>query len=188
MRDRARAAEETATRILDAVTELFAERPYAQLTLSAVAERAQVTVQTVIRRFGDKDGLVAAAAERGRHRVAAQRAAAPIGDVTGIVRNLLEHYEAHGRISLRLLAEEETAPAIAAIADQGRTMHHDWCAEVFAPHLSGTTGAARRRLLAQLVALCDVYTWKLLRLDSGLSRPQTEIALLEMLEPLTRRP
>jgi len=35
------------------------------------------------------------------------------------------------------------------------------------------------------VAVCDVYTWKLLRRDAGLSRRQTERALVELLEPLT---
>jgi hypothetical protein len=41
--------------------------------------------------------------------------------------------------------------------------------------------------VAQLVAVCDVYTWKLLRRDAGLSRTQTRTALLELLEPLTRK-
>jgi hypothetical protein len=37
-------------------------------------------------------------------------------------------------------------------------------------------------LRAQLVAVCDVYTWRLLRRQSGLSRRQTELALTELLE------
>lgn len=57
---------------------------------------------------------------------------------------------------------------------------------VFSPWRAGRTGVARRRLLAQLVAVCDVYTWKLLRLDFGLSRHQTELALRGLLDPLTR--
>jgi hypothetical protein len=32
--------------------------------------------------------------------------------------------------------------------------------------------------------VCDVYTWKLLRLDAGLSRRQTEIAMAELLNPM----
>ena len=35
---------------------------------------------------------------------------------------------------------------------------------------------------AELVAICDLYTWKLLRRDLGLSRRQTEDAIREMLE------
>src|SRR5690242_12712167 len=50
--------------------------------------------------------------------------------------------------------------------------------------LDARTGAARKRLLAQLVAICDVYTWFLLRRQRGLTRRETERALLEMLAPL----
>ena len=49
----------------------------------------------------------------------------------------------------------------------GRAVHREWCARVFAPALTGQTGAARQRRLAQLTAVCDVHTWKLLRLDAG---------------------
>jgi hypothetical protein len=59
---------------------------------------------------------------------------------------------------------------------------------VFAPFLDGLEGAGRRRRLAQIVAVCDVYVWKLLRLDAGLSPQAYREALLELLEPLTRRP
>jgi hypothetical protein len=39
-------------------------------------------------------------------------------------------------------------------------------------------------LLAQLVAVCDVQVWALLRQASNLSRRQTERALVELIEPL----
>lgn len=185
MTERARTTAETGDRILTATTELVAERPFAQLTLAAVAERAGVTVQTVIRRFGDKDGLLAAAAARGQAAVAAQRNEAPVGDPSGIVANLVVHYESQGRVALRLLAEEEASPSLASLARAGRAFHREWCTRVFEPFLPGTTGVVRERRLAQLVAICDVYSWRLLRIDSGLSRRQTGIALLEMLEPLT---
>ena len=55
---------------------------------------------------------------------------------------------------------------------------------MFAPALAGRVGVERRRRLAQLVAICDVYTWKLLRRDAGLGRRQTELALVELLGPL----
>lgn len=185
MRERARAAEATGERILDAVVALFPDRPYAQLTLSAVAERAGVSVQTVVRRFGDKDGLVAAAAERQSGAIHAQRDTAVVGDLDSIVDTLLDHYEAEGRLALRLLTDEEAAPAVASITRAGRSFHRDWCRRVFEPWLTSTAGADRRRLLAQLVATCDVHTWQLLHLQEGLGRTQTRRALLELLTPLT---
>jgi hypothetical protein len=89
---------------------------------------------------------------------------------------------------LRLLAEEHRADELRVIADGGRAIHSEWCERVFAPALDRLEGAARQRRLAQLVAVCDVCTWKLLRRDSGLGRRETELALVELLEPLLEGP
>ncbi len=185
MTERARSTAATGERILDATVELFVERPFAQLTLRDVADRAGVTVQTVIRRFGDKEGLTAAAADRAQLHIHTHRDAAPVGDLEAAVDNLVAHYEDVGGVSLRLLAEEEAVPQLAELTAQGRALHREWCARVFAPTLATVRGADRTRRLAQLVAVCDVYTWKLLRHDAGLSPRQVATALVELLEPLT---
>jgi AcrR family transcriptional regulator len=178
---RAEAAAATGERILDAAVEVFWELPSDQISLDEVARRAGVTVQTVIRRFGGRDGLLAAAAEREAERVGRQRDEAPVDDPAGAVHVLVDHYEAMGDRVLRLVAEEVRVPRLREIADRGRLLHREWCARVFAPALAGVEG---RRRLAQLVAICDVYTWTLLRRDAGLSRRETELALVEMLQPL----
>jgi AcrR family transcriptional regulator len=185
---RAESAAATGERILDAAVELFWDRPGEGLSLDEVARRAGVTVQTVIRRFGGRDGLFAAAAEREMERVREQRDQAPVGDAHGAVRVLVDHYEGLGDRAMRLLAEEERGAELREVADKGRAYHRDWCARVFAPALEGLGGVERRRRLAQLVAVCDVYMWKLLRRDAGLSRRQTEIALVELLAPLLEGP
>ena len=187
MTERARSTAATGERILDATVELFVERPYARVTLRDVADRAGVTVQTVIRRFGDKERLTAAAAARSREHISTQRFAAPVGDLPGAVDNLVAHYEEAGDLALRLLAEEESAPQLAELAEMGRTLHREWCARVFAPTLGSLRGVDRTRRAAQLVAICDVYMWKLLRRDAGLSQRQVATALIEMLEPLTAK-
>jgi AcrR family transcriptional regulator len=181
---RAEAAAATRERILNASVEAFWELPFEQVSLDEVARRAGVTVQTVIRRFGGRDGLLAATAEREAERVRRQRNEAPVGDVAGAVRVLVDHYESMGDRVLRLLAEEERIPGLREIADRGRVVHREWCARVFAAALAGRAGVERHRRLSQLVAICDVYTWKLLRRDAGLSRRQTELALVELLEPM----
>lgn len=183
MTARAEAAEQTGERILDAVTGLFWERPTDQVVLADVAERAGVTVQTVLRRFGSRDGLLEAAAERAYARTRAERTA-PSGDLGADLSILLHHYERDGAGVLRLLAAEEGSPALARFAEKGRRLHREWCTTTFAAALSGLSGVDRERRLAQLVAVCDVYTWKLLRHDAGLSRRQTHLALTELLGPL----
>lgn len=185
MQARAVAAAETGERILDAAIDLFWQVPAEQLSLEEVARRAGVSVQTVIRRFGGRAGLMAAAGEREAGRIRDQRDEAVEGDVPGAVRVLVDHYEAYGDRVVKLLADEHRVPQLTAIADQGRRVHREWCTRVFTPALHGLTGVERRRRLAQLVAVCDVWTWKLLRRDAGLSRRQTELALTELLTPLT---
>jgi AcrR family transcriptional regulator len=181
---RAEAAATTAERIIDAAVEVFWELPTDQISLEEIARRAGVTVQTVIRRFGGRDGLLAAAVEREAEKIGRQRDEAVPGDPAGAVRVLIEHYELLGDRVIKMLAEEQRIPALKAIVDRGRTLHRNWCARVFAPALSGLRGLERERRLAQFVALCDVYTWKLLRRDARLSRSQTELAMTELLNPL----
>jgi AcrR family transcriptional regulator len=181
---RAEAAAATAERILDAAVEAFWEMPGEQVSLDEVARRAGVSVQTVIRRFGGRGGLIAAAGEREAQRVREQREQAPVGDVAGAVRIMVDHYEAMGDRVMKMLAEEDRVPELHEIAARGRELHRRWCARVFEPALRGRSGVERERLLAQLVAVCDVYTWKLLRRDAGLSRRQTELAMVELVKPI----
>jgi AcrR family transcriptional regulator len=179
MRARAEAAAETGRRILEATIELHRERFFDQVSLEDIAERAGVTVRTVIRRFGSKERLIEAAAEEGTRQVTDQRYRAPIGDIEGAVNNLVDHYEEWGDTALRLLAQEERVAAFRSITDAGRAFHHEWVESTFAPLLAKRTGEEYRRLLAELIAVCDVYFWKLLRRDLGLSREQTELAIRE---------
>jgi AcrR family transcriptional regulator len=186
MQTRAISAAATAERILDATMEIFWEHKGDRLSLEEVARRAGVTVQTVIRRFGGKQGLFTAAVDRETERVRRERGEAPVGDVASAVRVLVASYETTGDRMLVVLAEEQRIPTTAVILDRGRALHREWCARVFAPTLAGLTATERTRRLAQLVAVCDVYTWKLLRRAAGLSRSQTELAMVELLTPIAK--
>ena len=184
MTARAEGVRATGERILDATEELFWAGPVDRMSLDDVASRAGVTVQTVLRRYGSKDGLVAATAARAAERVRRQRDEAPVGDVAGAVANLLDHYEEMGERALRLLAEEAGSPLMAEIAESGRTLHRRWVERTFAPQLAGLGGVERKRRRAQLIAVTDVYVWKLLRRDAGLSRRQVEQAMRELIDGL----
>ncbi|ABL82467.1 MULTISPECIES: TetR/AcrR family transcriptional regulator [unclassified Nocardioides] len=178
---RARSVALTGERILDAALARFAAADYDEVTLDQVAVDAGVTVQTVLRRFTSKEGIVRALSERIRPQVLAQRGEAPVGDLAGAVANLVEHYELEGDLVLHLLRQELRVPAYAEVTARGRRLHADWCARVFTPWLDGLDEVERRRRTAQVVAVCDVHTWSLLRRQAGLSQRQVELALVELL-------
>ena len=178
MTTRADSAQATADRILEATADLLFADPGADPSLDDIARRAQTTKQTVLRRFGTKAGLVAAATERTVKRFADERDRVRPGDVRGAVAALVGHYERVGDGVLRMLAEEHRSPVLRERADQGRALHAESCRRIFAP--------ASERRLAQLIAVTDVYTWKLLRRDRGLSRKETELAIRELIEGVSR--
>jgi AcrR family transcriptional regulator len=182
MAARAESAAETGKRIVRAMQELFAEQPYPDITVAEIAERAQVTVQTVLRRFGSKEAVLVAAAEEGRARVVAERGAAPTGNRPAAVQNLLDHYERWGAIALRLLEQEERIPGIRTIAQEARDVHARWVERVFEPDLGRLRPRTRERRRAQLIALTDVYVWKLLRRDLGIPRAAVEELVLELVD------
>ena len=173
MTARAEAAEETRRRILQAAFDLQSRRLASEIGLDAIAEEARVSVQTILRRFGNRAGLFDATVLFANERVAEERRA-PVGDVPAALKVLLDHYEKRGDMALMMLAQETTYDHVRQLSDAGKDMHRSWVAEVFAPHLDGLTTGARDELLDLLVVATDVYTWKLLRRDRGHSRTQTE--------------
>ena len=78
---RAQAVDATRRRIMDALIALAGERPFAEVTLDAVAERAGVSVQTVLRQFGSRDGLFAEAMDAAMVDAEDERRTPP-GDVS----------------------------------------------------------------------------------------------------------
>jgi AcrR family transcriptional regulator len=145
-----------------------------------------VTVQTVLRRFGSKEALLVAAAEAGRAQVLEQRGAAPVGDRAAAVQNLFDHYERWGPVAMRLLEQEGRLAQIGAITQDGRRLHAEWVERVFAPELGRLRGTARARRRTQLIALTDVYLWKLLRRDLAVPRPEAEEIVVGMVDALCR--
>ncbi len=186
MRLRAEQATATRERILASAAQLFSTRLFDDVSLDDVAVGAQTTVQTVIRHFGSKDSLFAAMASWSSDRMVAPREEAPPGDVAAAVRGLVDHYERWGDAVFLLLSQEDRVPAIRPHTEEGRAYHRAWVERLLGDALSGLRGNARERRLAQLIAITDLYTWKLLRRELGLSRRQAEMAIRELIEALGR--
>ena len=174
MTSRAAAAEATRERILEAAAELILTHWYDDVTIAAVARGAGVSGQTVLNHFASKERLLAAVHARIGQELVAKRYSARPGDVASIVEALLDDYEVTGDAIVRMLALEEKVPTMKPLLAQGREGHRRWVEAMFkAP-----------KLVPELVVATDVYTWKLLRRDQGLSRDQTAAAMRRMVEAL----
>src|SRR5512135_740387 len=167
-RARAQAAGATAQRIVDAFLARLMTHWFDEITLDRVAADAGVTVQTVVRRFGGKEGLLADAVKTLASQINARRAS-PAGDIDRLVANVIDDYEQTGDAVIRLLALEPRHPALGAFIEFGRAEHRKWVSEVFAELLDALAAGARKRALDALVVTTDVYVWKLLRRDMARS-------------------
>jgi AcrR family transcriptional regulator len=177
---RALSAEATGQRIVDAFLALLMTQWLDEITLDRVAEDAGVTVQTVIRRFGSKDGLLAGSVKALGERVNAQRAT-PRGDVGRVVDHLLKDYEQTGDAIIRLLALELRHPALTEILYFGRREHRQWVTNAFADSLSKLEAKTRERAIDALVLITDVYSWKLLRRDMERSVAATAMTMKQLI-------
>lgn len=187
MTARAEKTEATRARIRAAALALYRGRAIDEFTLEEVAHRAGTTVQTILRAFGSKDELVYAALEDMAAGGVFLKPSAP-GDVTGAVAAFFDIYESVGDFVMQRLDEERRRPALKASLDQGRNNHRDGVRTVLAPQLDRLKGAARAELLNILVVLTDVYVWKLLRRDMGLSRAAAEAAVRRMIAGVIEQP
>ena len=175
---RAKQGEETSLRILAATESLVRQKALADLTLAEVAELAEVTVQTVIRKFGGKDGLLEAMANVVRHRIQTQRSQMPGNDFEAALDNLIQHYEAEGDLILRLLSQESTSTFAAHAAAEGRAFHREWVQRTFDDELQPATEAK----VDALVVATDLFTWRLLRRDLGRSVAQTREVMMLLIQ------
>lgn len=184
MRARADATVRTRDRIIDAMLRRYAELPYDRIRLEDVAGDAEVTVQTVVRHFGGKAGLLVATVERALARLFADRDAALGAPPEAMVGALVRHYEEQGALILKLYAEAHQAAGVPELAARGRQAHIAWCREAFAGAFAHLDQETRERRLAQVVAICDATTWRILRFDCQLTPAQTEQALTELMGPV----
>jgi AcrR family transcriptional regulator len=183
MRARADAVDATRERIARAALERFIAEPYDAVTIAGVAQDAGVSHQTVLNHFTSKEGLFTAAAERFGADIIELRGERTGHDAASAVALAVEQYEATGDGNVRLAMLDERIPAVKEALDFGRATHQTWLAEVFADRLP-RRAPDRRHMLSQLHAATDVYTWKLLRRDFGLSRRETQNVMTDMVEAI----
>jgi AcrR family transcriptional regulator len=184
MRSRADAKAATRVRMLRAALELSEEKMTIEITLDDVASRAGTSVQTVLRHFGSRDGLLDEVGRFASAEVEQERRATP-GDVGEAVAAVVAHYEKRGDFVLRMLGQEHD-PRIAAVIGPGKQLHRRWVEDSFRPQLDARRPAEREALTDLLVVATDVYAWKLLRRDRGLDAVTTGARMRGLVDAILR--
>ena len=184
---RAITATANGERILTSARRLFGELRYDQVSLDDIAAQSGVTERTVVRRFGSKQRLfVAVSAERAAS-IRRARDHTPAGDVPEAVRRLVETYEEWGDEVLHFLAQERGLVDVTNTVEAGRKYHAAWVERAFSSLLGELPAPLRRRRMGQLVAVTDIYHWKVLRRDLGLGRVEVEASICELIGDIVER-
>jgi AcrR family transcriptional regulator len=178
------AADETTQRIVAATEALLTEGPIPDVTLNAIADRAGITVQTVLRHMGSRDGCFAAVWERVRLRVDAQRGVSPPGDVGAAITGLLDHYEAEGALVWNLVAQAGSEPVAQDPVAYGRAYHRAWVERCF----GGLLPPGDHVGVDALIVATDLSVWRLLRHDLGRSREETAAVITRTVHAIVGRP
>ena len=181
MKARAEKATATKERIVKSAADLIVERTLDGLTLEAIAERAGVAVRTILRIFGSKEQVFAAAINAEGRR---GHGALHPGDVEATIKVLFDDYEKIADAVILRLADEGRIASLDALLKSGRDNHRRWIEESFAPQLSPIERGERAELLNALLVATDVYAWKLLRRDFGLSRRAAEKVVCRIVHSL----
>jgi AcrR family transcriptional regulator len=179
---RAETAAATRQRILDSAVALLRVKLRTDVRLADVAAGAGVSEMTVLRIFGNKLNLMQTALDGVRSEIVAQRTEPDPGDVGASVQALFDHYEHLGDLVIGNLALESSDPAIRQVVRMGREDHRQWVERQFGPLLAGRGKGDRERTVNALIVACDVYTWKRLRRDIGLSRSEATAIVLKLVE------
>jgi TetR/AcrR family tetracycline transcriptional repressor len=138
----------TRTRVLDAASDLLAERGAAALTMRAVAERLGVAPNTIYSHVADKSELVDGVLDRVLAQVEAPAPGAGVDPVTALHRLMSSTHEV-------LLRHPDLVPVyLARQGAEGENARH--LGDVVLAHLAaaGVTGPAAREALRVLI----VYT------------------------------
>jgi Bacterial regulatory proteins, tetR family len=186
MSSRAQAAEKTSNEIMRALGELWLIHSIHEITLDMIAEKAGVTVRTVLRKYGSKEGLMEAATEKDPVGIKSIKDTAIAGDIEMAATTLMKEYEYSGMAVIRTLAVENEFPFASKVLNKGRKFHKEWCERVFKPFLPKKADKNYHIMVGAFYAATDIYKWKLLRKDMGYSPEDTEKIFIKTIQALTK--
>ncbi|MCK6526527.1 TetR/AcrR family transcriptional regulator [Myxococcota bacterium] len=170
--------------VIESVGAILVEHSFEDMTLAEVARRSGVSLKTVVRQFGTREGLLRAAMEAARADEEAQREV-PVGDVPAIVAVLASRYEPMGEFIYRMGDAEVRHEWLTVWVQNARRSHLAWLAQAFAPWLPPELEEAEReRRLMCLFWATEVRCWWALRQRLGQSPEQTAAVMRDTLDAL----
>ena len=184
---RAKAAETTSEEIIRVVGELWMKYSIHEITLHMVAQNAGVTVMTILRKYGSKEGLFEAAIRADTAGIQDVRKESQAGNIIQSISILMKEYEYAGPAVIRTLAVENDLPVAAKILKKGRELHKEWCKRIFAQYLPVSNDKEYKIMLGSFYAATDIYKWKLLRKDLGYSEEETEKIFIKTVQGITKK-
>jgi AcrR family transcriptional regulator len=184
---RATKAAQTEKKILAAARNLWVELPYHEITLEKIADRAGVTVRTILRKFESKEGLFVAGIEHEEASSILSRNEDPSKPISETLVSLLNEYEQMGDASIRTIMASDSVPVAKKILEKGRIVHKAWCENIFSAYLPPKNSPNYSIQLHAFIAATEFYLWKLLRRDIGLSLKETLTVFQNMIEGLILR-
>jgi AcrR family transcriptional regulator len=184
MTARAEKMARTEERIMRAAVSLWKEKNLRDITLEMIAENAGVTVRTLLRKYGSKDGVIQASIESEAAGAAVTRIPQVSSELGELISSLLSEYETMGDAVIRTIYLSDEIPVASSILARGRAIHREWCEKSFGQYLCAPDPAERELRLSSIIAATEIYLWKLLRRDMGKSREETHRIFRNMVEGL----
>lgn len=183
--------QDSATKILDAAADLFAERGYQATTTRMIAEASGLNEVTIFRSFTNKQGVLAAVVGRVAARqpgnALAGLEAVPVRDaVRQLAQGEVANGIADGGLMTRLAFEAGTVPEVAELFAGGPQGNLDAMTGFFAAHQAA--GEVRGDLPAAVLAeafFSLTSSFVIMRTVLGITAtdaPQREVAVDQLLE------
>lgn len=179
---RARELEARRQAAIEAAISLWGDGGLDDITLQAVADRAGLSLKSVVRYFGSKDGLLRACMEVSVGREEGARDV-PVGDVGAVAEVLAQRYELIADRVVKNADAEFRYPVMSEWVARARRSHREWLARAFAPWLPAR-GRERELRLGALFWATEVRCWWTLRFALGFDRKATTAVLRSQLEAL----
>lgn len=181
----AQAAERRKT-IVKCAARSIANSTSDEFRLEDVAQAAGVSVQTILRAFGSKDGLMVATLETEAPDVVDFSEFANIKpeDIERFMLEMFKIYDKIGDLVIRLLSEEHRSPEFQQALDVGRQFHKGWITDLFGHYIEKKPVHKRQILFHALLVATDIYVWKILRRDEILSLEESVATVAVTLKSL----